>query len=115
MSFAGSQPTLVEAKVAKNYLNEKQLRAMGQIVSEYLDFGARAAQDHAGLAAHLDRMLTMSGEQLLLDARSISHGLLLLFVSIRHDLHKYFRCCFVISRYYADTQQSYPASTLFVL
>ena len=28
--FAGSQPTLVEAKVAKNCLSEKELRAMGQ-------------------------------------------------------------------------------------
>ena len=78
MSFAGSQPTLVEAKVAKNYLNEKELRAMGQIVSGYLDFAERQAEREQAMtmkdwAAHLDRMLTMSGEQLLLDAGSISH------------------------------------------
>ena len=78
MSFAGSQPTLVEAKVAKNYLNEKELRAMGQIVSGYLDFAERQAEREQPMtmqdwAAHLDRMLTMSGEQLLLDAGSISH------------------------------------------
>lgn len=80
MSFAGSQPTLVEAKVAKNYLNEKELRAMGQIVSGYLDFAERQAEREQPMtmkdwAAHLDRMLTMSGEQLLLDAGSISHEL----------------------------------------
>ena len=78
MSFEGSQPTLVEAKVAKNYLNEKELRAMGQIVSGYLDFAERQAEREQPMtmqdwAAHLDRMLTMSGEQLLLDAGSISH------------------------------------------
>ena len=78
MTFSGSQPTLVEAKVAKNYLNEKELRAMGQIVSEYLDFAERQAEREQPMtmqdwAAHLDRMLTMSGEQLLLDAGSISH------------------------------------------
>ena len=78
MSFSGSQPTLVEAKVAKNYLNEKELRAMGQIVSGYLDFAERQAEREQPMtmqdwAAHLDRMLTMSGEQLLLDAGSISH------------------------------------------
>ena len=78
MTFAGSQPTLVEAKVAKNYLNEKELRAMGQIVSGYLDFAERQAEREQPMtmqdwAAHLDRMLTMSGEQLLLDAGSISH------------------------------------------
>ena len=32
MSFAGDQPTLQEAKIAKNYLNEQELRAMGQLV-----------------------------------------------------------------------------------
>ncbi|MBE6416295.1 MAG: cell filamentation protein Fic [Akkermansiaceae bacterium] len=78
MSFSGSQPTLVEARVAKNYLNEKELRAMGQIVSGYLDFAERQAEREQPMtmqdwAAHLDRMLTMSGEQLLLDAGSISH------------------------------------------
>ena len=78
MTFSGSQPTLNEAKVAKNYLNEKELRAMGQIVSGYLDFAERQAEREQAMtmkdwAVHLDRMLTMSGEQLLLDAGSISH------------------------------------------
>lgn len=78
MSFAGSQPTLNEAKVAKNYLNARELRAMGQIVSGYLDFAERQAEREQAMtmqdwAAHLDRMLTMSGEQLLRDAGSISH------------------------------------------
>lgn len=78
MSFSGSQPTLVEAKVAKNYLNEKELRAMGQIVSGYLDFAERQAEREQPMtmqdwAAHLDRMLTMSGEQLLTGSGSISH------------------------------------------
>lgn len=78
MNFAGSQPTLAEAKVAKNYLNEKELRAMGQIVSGYLDFAERQAEREQAMtmqdwAAHLDRLLTMSGEQLLMDAGSICH------------------------------------------
>ena len=33
MTFSGDQPTLREVKVAKNYLDEKELRAMGQLVS----------------------------------------------------------------------------------
>jgi len=78
MTFAGSQPSLVEAREAKNYLNEKELRTMGQIVSGYLDFAERQAEREQSMtmqdwAAYLDRMLTMSGEQLLLDAGSISH------------------------------------------
>ena len=78
MTFAGSQPTLVEAKVAKNYLNARELRAMGQIVSGYLDFAERQAEREQPMtmqdwAAHLDRMLTMSGEQLLTGSGSVSH------------------------------------------
>ena len=44
MTFSGDQPTLREAKIAKNYLNEKELRAMGQLVSGYLDFAERQAE-----------------------------------------------------------------------
>lgn len=43
-TFSGSQPTLKEAVVAKNYLSEKELRAMGQLVSGYLDFAERQAE-----------------------------------------------------------------------
>jgi len=77
-TFAGSQPTLKEAVVAKNYLNEAELRAMGQLVSGYLDFAERQAQRRQTMtmqdwAEHLDRILTMSGEQLLTDNGSVSH------------------------------------------
>ena len=44
MAFAGNQPTLKETVIAKNYLNEKELRAMGQLVSWYLDFAERQAE-----------------------------------------------------------------------
>ena len=77
-NFAGKQPTLKEAVVAKNYLDEKELRAMGQLVSGYLDFAERQAEREQAMtmqnwAEHLDRILTMSGEQLLLGNGSVSH------------------------------------------
>lgn len=77
-SFAGKQPTLKEAVVAKNYLDEKELRAMGQLVSGYLDFAERQAEREQAMtmqnwAEHLDRILTMSGEQLLIGNGSVSH------------------------------------------
>ena len=77
-TFAGSQPTLKEAVVAKNYLSEKELRSMGQLVSGYLDFAERQAEREQVMtmkdwAEHLDRILTMSGEQLLQGNGSISH------------------------------------------
>ena len=79
-TFAGNQPTLKEAVVAKNYLNEKELRAMGQLVSGYLDFAERQAEREQAMtmqdwSEHLDRILTMSGEQLLIGNVSVSHKL----------------------------------------
>ena len=78
MSFSGEQPTLKEAKIAKNYLDEKELRAMGQIVSGYLDFAERQAEREIPMtmkdwSEHLDRILTVSGEQLLQGNGTISH------------------------------------------
>lgn len=77
-SFKGDRPHLVDALIAKNYLNEKELHAMRQIVSGYLDFAERQAEREQPMtmkdwANHLDRILTMSGEQLLQDAGSVSH------------------------------------------
>lgn len=77
-TFAGNQPTLREAVIAKNYLNEKELRAMGQLVSGYLDFAERQAEREQIMtmkdwAKHLDRILTMSGEQLLSGNGSVTH------------------------------------------
>lgn len=78
LTFKGNQPTLVEARTAKNYLNEKELRAMGQLVSGFLDFAERQAEREQLMtmndwARYLDRILTMSGEQLLQDAGKVSH------------------------------------------
>ncbi|MCH5248735.1 MAG: virulence RhuM family protein [Lachnospiraceae bacterium] len=77
-TFAGKQPTLKEAVIAKNYLDEKELRAMGQLVSGYLDFAERQAEREQVMtmedwAKHLDRILTMSGEQLLQGSGGITH------------------------------------------
>jgi len=79
LTFKGSQPTLAEAKTAKNYLDEKELRSMGQLVSGYLDFAERQAEREQPMtmndwAEYLDRILTMSGEQLLQGSGSVSHA-----------------------------------------
>ncbi len=78
-SFKGNRPYLSDAVVAKNYLDEKELRSLGQIVSGYLDFAERQAEREEVMtmkdwADHLDRILTMSGEQLLIGAGSVSHA-----------------------------------------
>ena len=78
MTFTGSRPYLKDVVVAKNYLDEKELRSLGQIVSGYLDFAERQAEREQAMtmkdwAEHLDKILTMSGEKLLQGAGSISH------------------------------------------
>ena len=78
-TFVGNHPTLKEAKIAKNYLNEKELRSMGQLVSGYLDFAERQAEREIAMtmtdwANHLDGILTSTGEQLLVGNGSISHN-----------------------------------------
>lgn len=78
MSFDGEQPTLTEVKIAKNYLNEKELKALNQIVEGYLAFAERQAERHIPMtmeewAKHLDNILTMSGEDLLKGKGKISH------------------------------------------
>lgn len=78
MTFTGSKPQLKDVKIAKNYLDEKELRALGQIVSGYLDFAERQAEREVPMkmedwAKHLDAILTSTGEELLLDAGKISH------------------------------------------
>ena len=79
LTFKGTQPTLSEARTAKNYLDDKELRSMGQLVSGYLDFAERQAEKELPMtmndwANYLDRILTMSGEQLLQDAGKVSHS-----------------------------------------
>ena len=78
LTFKGNHPTLMEAKIAKNYLDDKELRAMGQLVSGYLDFAERQAEREQPMtmndwAVYLDRILTMSGEKLLQGSGSVSH------------------------------------------
>ena len=77
-TFSGNQPTIKEAKIAKNYLDEKELRAMGQLVSGYLDFAERQAERQQTMtmedwAKHLDNILSVTGEQLLTGNGTVSH------------------------------------------
>jgi len=78
MTFPGNRPYLKDVVVAKNYLNEKELRSLGQLISGYLDFAERQAEREQTMtmkdwAEHLDKILTMSGEKLLQGAGSVSH------------------------------------------
>ena len=78
MLFLGEQPTLQEAKTANDYLDEIELRAMGQLVSGYLDFAERQAEREKPMMMkdwikHLDGILTSTGENLLIGKGTVSH------------------------------------------
>jgi len=78
MTFSGNHPKYKDVVIAKNYLTEKELRSLGQIVSGYLDFAERQAEREQVMtmidwAEHLDRILSVTGEKLLVGAGSISH------------------------------------------
>ena len=76
-TFKGDLPTLSEAKVAKNYLTERELRGLNQLVSGYLDFAERQAGREEVMTmedwvTHVDRILLATGEDLLDNSGSIS-------------------------------------------
>ena len=76
--FKGELPTLNEAKIAKNYLNEKELRGLNQLVSGYLDFAERQAEKEKVMTMqdwieHVDKILQATGENLLKGNGEISH------------------------------------------
>ena len=75
--FKGELPTLSEAKVAKNYLNEKELKGLNTLVSGYLDFAELQAQREIPMTMkdwieHIDRILLATGQDLLKGNGSIS-------------------------------------------
>ena len=76
-TFKGNRPTLSEAKIAKNYLMEKELKGLNNLVSGYLDFAERQAQKEIPMTmkdwiAHVDRILTATGEDLLTHNGTVS-------------------------------------------
>ena len=76
-TFKGELPTLIEAKTAKNYLSEKELRGLNQLVSGYLDFAERQAEREVAMTMadwikHVDNILRATGEDVLENAGSIS-------------------------------------------
>jgi len=75
--FKGELPTLTEAKVAKNYLSEKELKSLNSLVSGYLDFAEIQAEKKVAMTMkdwinHVDRVLIAIGEDLLKDNGKIS-------------------------------------------
>jgi len=77
-SFSGDRPTLLDAQIAKNYLNDKELDILNRIVSMYLDYAELQAIEQRTMTMsdwvkELNYFLTMNRKDILKDAGRISH------------------------------------------
>jgi hypothetical protein len=76
--FKGGKPTLQEAEVAKNYLNEKELNILNRTVTAYLELAELQALNQKPMymkdwIARLDDFLKMTGQDILQHSGKISH------------------------------------------
>ena len=81
-----------EVSIAKNYLNEQEMKLLGLLVEQYLAFAETMAQQHTPMymkdwIVKLDNILKMNGRELLTHAGKISHKMALEKSSI--ELKKY--------------------------
>ena len=77
-TFAGDYPTRNDIMVAKNYLNEDELKILNNLVSGYFDFAEIQAMRRkpmymADYISQLDNILASTGESLLVGAGRVSH------------------------------------------
>jgi len=77
-TFSGNQPTKKDISVAKNYLNENELKILNNLVSGYFDFAEIQAMKRRPMYMQdyinqLDNILSSTGEKKLQNAGTISH------------------------------------------
>lgn len=77
-SFAGDFPSFKDIGIAKNYLNEKELMILKNLVSGYFDLAEINAMEHKPMYMKdyinlLDRLLTTGERRILYDAGSVSN------------------------------------------
>ena len=77
-TFAGESPVLKDISIAKNYLNEDELRVLNNLVSGYFDLAEINAIEHKPMymsdyVEQLDAVLSSGGRKLLKDAGRVSH------------------------------------------
>ena len=78
-NFKGDFPVLADTIIAKNYLDEKELKVLNNLVSGYFDIAEIAAVEHRPMymkdyIAQLDAVLTSGGRKILTDAGKVSHS-----------------------------------------
>ncbi len=79
-SWTGDRPRKADVGIAKNYLNQDELRALNLIVAAYLDFAelqavSRRPMTMADWIAKLDDFIRISDRQILAHAGTVSHDM----------------------------------------
>ena len=77
-SFSGELPALKDIGIAKNYLNEKGLKVLNNLVSGYFDLAEINAMEHTPMymedyVKQLDMVLASGNRKLLIGAGDVSH------------------------------------------
>ena len=78
-NFKGDEPTQAEAMVAKNFLQEKELKVLNNLVAAYFDLAELNAIEEremrmADFVRELDNILASTGREVLDNAGKISHA-----------------------------------------
>jgi len=78
-SFSGDVPAMKDIGIAKNYLNENELRILNNLVSGYFDLAEISAIEHRPMymsdyVQQLDSVLSSSGRKLLEGSGAVSHA-----------------------------------------
>lgn len=78
-NFKGEQPTQAEAMIAKNFLDEKELKVLNNLVAAYFDLAELNAVEEREMrmedyVRELDRILNSTGRKVLDNAGRISHA-----------------------------------------
>ena len=84
-SFDKKQPASIhktDVSIAKNYLNEDEIKLLGLLVEQYLAFAETMAQQETPMymkdwVERLDSILQLNGRELLTHAGKISHQMAL--------------------------------------
>ena len=82
-----------EVSIAKNYLNESEIKLLGLLVEQYLAFAETMAQQQTPMymkdwAERLDSILQLNGRELLTHAGEISHKMALDKSSDEYQIYK---------------------------
>jgi hypothetical protein len=77
-NFKGDEPTQAEAMIAKNFLEEKELKVLNNLVAAYFDLAELNAIEEremrmADYVRELDNILSSTGRKVLKNAGTISH------------------------------------------